>query len=92
MNPVSGPWHASPGGYHKHRCAFCAFVWEHHDRNDVRHGVQGAHECPACHRCNWSLGIYSGGEEPKVRNGLPAPEGVAEAGGSIHPDQAEAGR
>lgn len=71
---------------HKHKCFFCAFVWEHHDINDVRHGSGGAHECPSCHRCNWSLGIYVGPELPRIKNGVDPPEGVAMAG-PIHPDQ-----
>lgn len=62
--------YVSPDGYHRHRCVFCAYVWEHADVNDLHHGSSGAHECPACHRCNWSLGIYEGPESPKIRNGL----------------------
>jgi hypothetical protein len=79
--------HTSPRNYHKHRCNFCAFVWEHHDVNDVRHGEAGAHECPACHRCNWSLGIYAGDEPPRVRNGTEpvTPTPVVE----MHRDQVE---
>jgi hypothetical protein len=76
-------------GYHKHKCQFCGFVWEHHDCNDARHAAGGAHECPGCHRCNWSLGIYVGSEEPRVRNG-EAPVGAAAVGmaaSPIHPDQ-----
>jgi hypothetical protein len=74
-----------PENYHTHRCKFCAFVWEHHDINDAKHADYGAHECPACHRCNWSLGIYDGLEIPKVRNGRAAPQ---EYGAHpIHPDQ-----
>jgi hypothetical protein len=76
----------STTGYHKHKCKFCSFVWEHHDCNDVRHGDYGAHECPGCHRCNWSLGIYDGPEEPKVRNGKE-PEGGKTNVALIHPDQ-----
>lgn len=71
-------------GFHKHKCKFCGFVWEHHDCNDVRHGNYGAHECPGCHRCNWSLGIYEGAEEPRVRNGLVS---VGGAGLLISPEQ-----
>jgi hypothetical protein len=78
--------HVSPAGYHKHRCKFCAYVWEHSDANDLRHGDGGAHECPACHRCNWSLGIYTGAEEPRVRNGID-PGGAAVFGLTLHPDQ-----
>lgn len=59
----------SPENYHRHQCKFCAFVWEHHDVNDRHHGSAGAHECPSCHRCNWSLGIYEGPLRPAVRNG-----------------------
>lgn len=71
---------------HKHKCAFCGFVWEHHDCNDVRHGDYGAHECPGCHRCNWSLGIYTGDEPARVRNGKePVMPGVSF--GPMHPDQ-----
>lgn len=71
--------------YHKHKCKFCGFVWEHHDANDAHHNAApGAHECPGCHRCNWGLGIYSGGEDPRVRNGIDPDPDVA---GAIHPDQ-----
>jgi hypothetical protein len=80
----------SPPGYHKHECKFCAFVWEHHDANDVRHGDYGAHECPACHRCNWSLGIYEGPREPAVRNGRAPPEAGVPVIAEIHPDQRHA--
>lgn len=73
-------------GYHKHKCVFCGFVWEHHDCNDVRHGDDGAHECPGCHRCNWSLGVYEGGEEPRVRNGQRPPPASASSY-TLHPDQ-----
>lgn len=52
--------YVSPEGWHRHQCHFCNFIWEHHDSNDLKHGDQGAHECPSCHRCNWSLGIYDG--------------------------------
>lgn len=63
-------------GFHRHKCKFCGFVWEHHDINDARHGDGGAHECPSCHRCNWSLGIYVGAERPRAENGVtPAAEG-----------------
>lgn len=79
--------HTSPPGFHKHKCKFCAFVWEHHDCNDARHGDGGAHECPACHRCNWSLGIYTGDDEPKVRNGGAPALGAGLPGLTIHPDQ-----
>lgn len=61
--------YTSPFAYHRHQCKFCTFIWEHHDKNDESHGDSGAHECPCCHRCNWSLGIYDGPETPKVRNG-----------------------
>jgi hypothetical protein len=73
-------------GYHKHKCQFCGFVWQHHDCNDARHGSGGAHECPSCHRCNWSLGIYVGAEEPRVTNGLTPAPGMASA--PIAPEQA----
>ena len=53
--------------YHRHKCKFCGFVWEHHNSNDVKHGDKGAHECPGCDRCNWSLGIYDGDEKPQIR-------------------------
>jgi hypothetical protein len=69
--------------FHKHKCHFCAFVWEHHNCNDVGHGDYGAHECPSCHRCNWGLGIYTGLEEPRIRNGK-----VVMGSMPIHPDQA----
>lgn len=59
----------SPFGYHRHQCKFCNYVWEHHDMNDVEHGEEGTHECPTCHRCNWSLGIYEGTLAPEIRNG-----------------------
>lgn len=66
--------YASPDGYHRHKCHFCGYVWEHSNDNDVRHGDTGAHECPSCHRCNWSLGIYDGPEAPRVRQGvMPSP-------------------
>lgn len=65
--------YVSPPGYHRHRCQFCSFVFEHHDCNDIHHGDSGVHECPSCHRCLWSLGIYSGEEPPRVRNGLTPP-------------------
>jgi hypothetical protein len=77
-----------PPGYHKHLCKFCAFVWEHHDVNDARHADYGAHECPGCHRCNWSLGIYDGPLAPAVRNGREPPPGVGAV--EIHPDQRHA--
>lgn len=57
-------------GFHKHKCVFCGFVWEHADENDIKHGSKGAHECPGCHRCNWSLGIYEGPEEPRIKYGI----------------------
>lgn len=60
----------SEHGYHRHKCYFCGFVWEHRDENDKHHGNSGAHECPGCSRCNWSLGIYEGGESPKIRHGV----------------------
>src|SRR4051812_6129659 len=84
----AAPLAASPG-YHKHRCRFCSFVWEHHDTNDRGHNVSpGSHECPACHRCNWGLGIYDGDEEPRVRNGAdPGPGVAALRPDEIHPDQ-----
>lgn len=59
----------SPAEYHRHQCKFCNYVWEHADINDIHHGDTGAHECPACHRCNWSLGIYEGPLSPQIRNG-----------------------
>jgi len=60
---------AAPG-YHRHKCSYCGFVYEHHDCNDAGHNaVPGAHECPACHRCGWGMGIYEGDESPRVRNG-----------------------
>lgn len=73
--------------FHKHKCAFCGFVWQHHDCNDVRHGDYGAHECPGCHRCNWGLGIYDGPEEPRVTNGKVPAAGVNAPAPSIHNDQ-----
>lgn len=76
--------------FHKHKCKFCSFVWEHHDINDRGHGTDGSHECPCCHRCNWGMGIYVGSEEPRVRNGVNPPSGVALADvgePGIHPDQ-----
>jgi hypothetical protein len=80
---------AAPPGYHKHKCKFCTFVWEHHDTNDRGHNASpGSHECPACHRCNWGLGIYDGDEEPRVRNGAdPGPGVAALRPDEIHPDQ-----
>lgn len=73
--------------YHKHKCHFCGYVWDHHDVNDVRHGDSGAHECPDCGRCNWSLGVYDGPEESRSRNGIdPGPAVTAVA---PHPDQRE---
>jgi hypothetical protein len=76
----------SQRGYHRHQCKFCAFVWEHHDVNDTQHGDYGAHECPACHRCNWSLGIYEGPLAPVIRNGL-TPQGGPNTPIALHPDQ-----
>jgi len=74
--------------FHKHKCKFCGLVWEHHNVNDVRHGDEGAHECPGCHRCNWGLGIYQGDEAPRARNGrTPAPTAVPGDRVTIHPDQ-----
>jgi hypothetical protein len=72
MEQANPGWHprGSVLAYHRHKCHFCGFVWEHHDVNDQRHGAGGAHECPGCHRCNWSLGIYEGDELPRVRNGV----------------------
>jgi CheY-like chemotaxis protein len=85
--PVTPP----AAGYHKHRCHFCAFVWDHHDCNDVKHGDGGAHECPHCGRCNWSLGVYSGPEPAVMRNGedpgQPAPGSYSPV--LMHPDQLE---
>jgi hypothetical protein len=81
---VTSDPYASEPGYHRHRCAFCAYVWEHHDANDSRHGDYGAHECPACHRCNWSLGIYDGPLPPAIRNGRMPLSGETPP---IHPDQ-----
>lgn len=76
-------------GYHKHKCGFCSFVWYHHDTNDTGHNaVPGAHECPTCHRCNWGLGIYTGDEEPRVRNGTVPLSGTVSSFIPIHPDQA----
>ena len=74
----------SPIDFHRHKCNFCGFVWEHHNINDVRHGDYGAHECPSCHRCNWGLGIYQGDEVPRVRNGITPTSPVKAI---IHPDQ-----
>lgn len=52
-------------GFHKHKCHYCGFVWQHADACDVSHNaVPGSHECPSCNRCNWELGIYDGDEEP----------------------------
>lgn len=76
----------SAEGFHKHKCRWCGFVWQHHDCNDTRHGDGGAHECPGCHRCNWSLGIYEGVEEPRVTNGTEPGVGTV-AYPTIHPDQ-----
>jgi hypothetical protein len=76
----------SPDSYHRHKCKYCALVWEHHDVNDARHGDEGAHECPGCHRCNWSLGIYEGDQAPVVRNGKMLPPGMGSPT-KIHPDQ-----
>jgi hypothetical protein len=83
------PIRTSPSGYHKHRCVFCAdidggYVWEHHNINDICHGSEGAHECPRCGRCNWSLGIYTGTAPAMSRNGQ---EPVGMTLTSIHPDQ-----
>lgn len=76
----------SPPGYHRHKCKFCSFTWEHHDCNDIRHGDYGAHECPGCHRCNWSLGIYEGDDPPLITNGqVPSEEQFRQY--TIHPDQ-----
>jgi hypothetical protein len=55
-------------GYHKHKCAYCGFVWEHHNANDKRHGSEGAHECAVCGRCNWGMGIYEGHLPPQARS------------------------
>lgn len=73
--------------YHKHKCHWCGFVWQHHDVNDTQHGSAGAHECPGCHRCNWSLGIYTGAEEPRVTNGATPHPAATAARHVIHPDQ-----
>lgn len=74
-----------PEHHHKHKCHFCGLVWFHHDINDVAHGSSGAHECPGCHRCNWSLGIYTGTQDPVCQNGVEPPENAK--AGAIHPDQ-----
>jgi hypothetical protein len=71
--------------YHKHKCKFCAYVWQHHNINDVSHNDLGAHECPSCHRCNWGLGIYTGPLSPMVCNGT-RPESIT-LDVNIHPDQ-----
>lgn len=76
-------------GSHKHKCKFCGLVWAHHDCNDTGHGDYGAHECPGCHRCNWGQGIYTGDEEPRVRNGREPAAG--EPVGAMHPDQVKEG-
>lgn len=73
--------YTSPINYHRHKCNFCGYVWEHHNINDVSHNASpGSHECPACHRCNWEMGIYNGPTKPGIRNGKvppdePTPEG-----------------
>ncbi len=73
--------------YHKHKCHYCGFVWQHHDANDASHNaVPGAHECPSCHRCNWGLGIYGGSEEPRITNGISPPAALCMPC-PIHPDQ-----
>jgi len=74
-----------PPGYHRHKCRWCAYVWEHHNVNDVRHGDGGAHSCPGCGKCNWSLGIYLGNELPRVRNGVEPVNATGPV--QIHQDQ-----
>lgn len=71
--------YVSPPGFHRHRCFFCATVWEHHDTSDLEHGTSGAHECPNCRRCNWSLGIYTGEEPPVIHHGVLPPVSEEEA-------------
>lgn len=56
---------AEKEGTHRHKCAFCGWVWEHPDSFDLDHGSQGHHECRRCKRCNWGLGIYTG-DDPVV--------------------------
>ncbi len=69
--------YASEANYHRHKCAFCGFVWEHHDINDKSHNaVPGLHECPSCYRCNRQLGIYDGPETPRIRNGAGTTEQI----------------
>lgn len=58
----------------------------HHDINDVYHGNHHAHECPKCHHCNWSLGIYTGPEIAEIVNGTIPSNVVTMV--EIHPDQA----
>jgi hypothetical protein len=77
-----------PENYHKHKCVYCGYVWQHHDVNDVSHGDYGAHECPQCERCNWGLGIYTGDESPAVVNGKIPPDNKAV---TMHPDQLSGG-
>lgn len=64
---------AMEANYHRHKCKFCGFVWEHHNCNDKSHGDYGAHECPGCHRCNWEMGVYDGSDPPQIRNGRVPP-------------------
>lgn len=60
--------YVSPDGWHRHKCHFCAYVWEHADACDKHHNaVIGSHECPGCHKCGWGMGIYSGVEEPRIK-------------------------
>lgn len=76
--------YADPLNYHRHKCHFCDYIWDHHDINDKKHGDGGAHECPKCGRCNWSLGVYEGDLAPQSRNGND-PGGAVIS--TIHPDQ-----
>lgn len=81
--------YASPTGYHRHRCSWCAFVYEHADCNDTHHNAAPlSHSCPACHRCGWGMGIYEGEEPPRVRNGLE-PRGTSAhmANAPVPPDR-----
>ncbi len=74
--------------FHKHKCTYCGLVYEHHDMNDASHNaVPGAHECPSCHRCGWGQGIYTGDEQPRVRNGSVPPSPHVSQSFPIHPDQ-----
>jgi hypothetical protein len=56
--------YVSPEGYHRHRCPYCLFVYEHTDASDVKHGSE--HECPKCRKCGWGQGIYEGPDEPEA--------------------------